>query len=68
MNAGEDGGQAAAERSLRLTGTGSRGPPSPGEDFSLNLTSNHWALALTSFVTVGQLLNFFVPQFFTNWE
>ena len=65
MNEGEEGGrEAAGERSLRLTGARSHRPPGPGEDFSLNLTSSHWALALTSFVTLAGLLNSSVPSFF----
>lgn len=66
VNAGEDGGGSGRREVSADDGTRSRGPPSLGEDFSLNLTSNHCALALTSFVTLGEFSNFSVPHFLTK--
>lgn len=42
------------------------GLQAPGEDFNLNLTSKHWALALPSFATLGELSNCSVPHFLTK--
>lgn len=54
---GRDGGRGAGKRSQRPAKAKPRGPQGPSEDFSLNVTASHWALALTSFATLSKLLN-----------
>lgn len=55
---GRDRGRGAGKKSQRSARARPCGPQGPSEDFSLNVTASHWALALTSFATLSKLLNF----------
>lgn len=63
------GGDGAGQRGRQGVSEVSRSQITwaPRPLYSLNVIARLWALALTSFVTLGKLLNVSVPHFLAKW-
>lgn len=64
---GEREGNRGAERGLGPQKPGHMGPQTRW-GLQSNVRASHWALPLTSFMTLGKWMNFSVSHFLTKWE